>query len=344
MKNKNNILVTGSAGFIGFHLCKNLIENGFFVIGIDNLNSYYDVNLKLSRINELENISIINNNFKFIKCDLVDEKNIDLIFNQYNPFTVINLAAQAGVRYSLKNPRSYLDSNIIGFGNILESCRRYYVNHLIFASSSSVYGMNKKIPFCESDQVAHPVSIYAASKRANELMAHSYSHLFNIPITGLRFFTVYGPWGRPDMSYFKFASRIIKGEPIQVFNNGEMMRDFTYIDDVIKSLIKLIKKTPSTNKNFSFSEIDPSSSWAPYRIFNVGNSSPTNLLKFIEIIEFYLGIKAKREYLPMQPGDVKETYANIESLNNWIGYKPFTNIEIGTKKFIDWYMSYYKIK
>ena len=342
MGNKETILVTGGAGFIGFHLCKKLIESGYSVVGIDNLNSYYDVNLKKDRLNKLLEVPNSKINFKFIKCDLENKDKLVSIFDEYSPNIVINLAAQAGVRYSLKNPSAYLNSNILGFGNILECCRHNKTKHLIFASSSSVYGNNKKIPFSEKDNVDHPLSLYAATKRSNELMAHAYSHLYNLSVTGLRFFSVYGPWGRPDMSYFIFTSKILKGETIEVFNNGKMMRDFTYIDDVINSITTIIKKKePKGNNKFKNCEPDASSSWAPFKIFNIGNSSPTNLLEMIKIIEENLNKKAIKKMLPMQLGDVEETFADIQSFNTWTDYKPSTSIEIGIKNFISWYTNYY---
>ena len=343
MSNKETLLITGAAGFIGFHLCKDLIKNGYSVVGIDNLNTYYDIKLKKDRISKLLEIPNSKILFKFIKCDLVNKEELDSIFRRFNPKTVINLAAQAGVRYSMKNPESYYYSNLLGFGNILECCRKHKINHFIFASSSSVYGNTKNIPFKESDKVDHPISLYAATKRSNEIIAHSYSHLYNLPTTGLRFFTVYGPWGRPDMSYFIFTEKILKGEPIKVFNNGKMMRDFTYIYDVVIALRRLIQKKPEINSKFDYLNPNASTSWAPFRIFNIGNSSPTNLVDFIAFIEKNLKKKAIKQMLPIQPGDVENTFANIESLNNWIGYKPSTTIEIGIKKFIDWYIGYYKI-
>ena len=343
MVNHEKLLITGAAGFIGFHLCKNLIKNGYDIVGIDNLNSYYDIGLKKDRINNLLEIPSTKTNFQFIKCDLANKIELEAIFKEYSPRSVINLAAQAGVRYSMKCPETYLNSNIVGFGNIMECCNKYNIEHFIFASSSSVYGNNKKIPFKESDKVDHPLSLYAATKRSNELIAHTYSHLYNLPTTGLRFFTVYGPWGRPDMSYFIFTSKILKGEPIEVFNNGEMMRDFTYIDDVVNSITKLIEKKPTKDSKQKYFQDDPSSSWAPFKIFNIGNSSPTNLIDFIQVIEKNVGKKAKKNMLPMQPGDVKVTYADTTLLKEWIGYSPKIKIEEGIEKFVNWYLKYQKL-
>ena len=336
------ILITGAAGFIGFHTTVSLIKKGYEVVGIDNLNDYYDVELKNSRIKSVEKFVDDKSKWQFIKCDLVDYDNLIEIFNTKKPDVVINLAAQAGVRYSLENPKSYINSNLVGFGNILECCRLNKISHLIYASSSSVYGNNKEIPFSEKHSVNHPLSLYAATKRSNELMAHTYSHLYGLPTTGLRFFTVYGPWGRPDMSYFIFTSKIVKGEEIKIYNNGDMSRDFTYIDDVVYGIIQLLNKTPSFNnfsKNISFST---DNSWAPFNLFNIGNSNPISLLKFIETIEKNLGMKAKKIYLPMQPGDVKKTYANIEALNKFINFKPKTSLDFGIKKFVSWYLNFYK--
>ena len=336
------ILVTGSSGFIGFHLCKKLIQNGEKVIGLDNMNDYYDKTLKENRLNELRKIAD-EENFKFILGSLEDNVILDKIFKDYKPKKVVNLAAQAGVRYSIENPSAYIQSNIVGFNNILEKCRYNKVEHLIYASSSSVYGGNELMPFSEIHSVDHPVSLYAASKKSNELMAHTYSHLYDLPTTGLRFFTVYGPWGRPDMALFLFTDAIINDRPIKVFNNGNMMRDFTYIDDIIEGVFRVIFKTATSNKNFKKSSPNSSNSWAPYRVFNIGNSNPVNLKKYIETIEKNLGKKAIKELLPMQPGDVKSTSANTKLLEEWIGFKPNTSIEDGVNKFIDWYKIYYEI-
>tara|TARA_Y100000768_G_C23934853_1_gene662017 strand:- start:182 stop:1156 length:975 start_codon:yes stop_codon:yes gene_type:complete len=317
-QNKDIILVTGCAGFIGMHLCKKLFDLGFSVIGLDNLNDYYDIRLKLKRLSLLQS----NENFTFIDSDIGDMKNLDKVFKDYSPNKVVNLAAQAGVRYSLINPNSYMHSNILGFMNILECCRHNNIEGLVYASSSSVYGGNEKIPFSESDSVDSPISIYAASKKANELMAHSYSHLFNIPTTGLRFFTVYGPWGRPDMAMYIFAEKILNDQPINVFNNGKMKRDFTYIDDIISGLISAI------NYNYDC------------EVFNLGNSKSENLMDVISMIEKKLGKKATIQFEPMQPGDVQKTYADINHANNMLGYDPKTDIKEGLNAFLDWYVKY----
>jgi UDP-glucuronate 4-epimerase len=331
------ILVTGAAGFIGMHLSKRLLEQGYEVVGIDNLNDYYDPKLKEARLTELNKY----NHFTFIKLDLVDKEGILELFNKFSFTYVIHLAAQAGVRYSLQNPHAYVDSNLVGFVNILEACRHYPVRHFIYASSSSVYGANQKMPFSTSDNVDHPVSLYAATKKANELMAHTYSHLYGIPTTGLRFFTVYGPWGRPDMAYFSFTKNILEGKPIKVFNHGNMRRDFTYIDDIVEGMVRLLDKPPVSNQNWDRMSPDPSSSYAPYKIYNIGNNQPVKLLDFIETLESLLGVKAKMEFLPMQPGDVEATYADIDDLQKAVGFHPSTSIEDGLRKFIEWYRSYY---
>ena len=336
------ILVTGAAGFIGFHLCKKLINSNFQVIGIDNLNEYYEKSLKIDRLNILEDSKKSSNSWKFYKVDLSNMSDLDELCEQNKPELIINLAAQAGVRFSIEKPEEYIKSNLVGFGNILECCKRHNVKHLIYASSSSVYGGNKKLPFSEADGVNHPVSIYAATKRANELMAHTYSYLYNLPTTGLRFFTVYGPWGRPDMAYFIFISSIIKGKPIKIFNNGEMRRDFTYIDDVIDGIMDIIKKKPTRDPNFDLKNPDPSTSFSPYRIFNIGNSSPIKLMHFVDEIESALGKKAEKIFLPIQPGDVEETAADISSLNKWTGFKPKISLKEGIREFTKWYQSYYK--
>tara|TARA_B100000212_G_scaffold325210_1_gene286695 strand:- start:4778 stop:5839 length:1062 start_codon:yes stop_codon:yes gene_type:complete len=346
------ILVTGAAGFIGFHISKRILNEGCPVIAYDNLNNYYDSNLKYSRIKELKQISEIKKvPFLLIKNDLESNKDLENAFLGKGslgelfpgglPKKVIHLAAQAGVRYSLKNPSAYINSNLVGFGNILENCRKYNVSHLIYASSSSVYGGNKLMPFSEKHSVDHPVSLYAATKKSNELMAHSYSHLFNLPTTGLRFFTVYGPWGRPDMALFIFTKSILKGEPINVFNNGNMIRDFTYIDDIVESIYRLIEKRPKLSESFDFSELKPSNSWAPYKIFNIGNSKPTPLMDYIKATEKALGKKAKINFEEMQPGDVQATAADTKLLENWTGFKPNTSIEDGVQNFVRWYLRYY---
>ena len=338
------ILVTGSAGFIGFHLTKELLKRGIDVIGYDNLNEYYDPSLKAARLAELNKISSTRSiDFIFVKGDLENKELLRDTFKVYKPQKVVNLAAQAGVRYSIKNPSSYINSNLVGFGNILDECRNNEIKHLIYASSSSVYGGNENMPFSESHGVDHPVSLYAASKKANELMAHSYSHLYRLPTTGLRFFTVYGPWGRPDMALFLFTNAILKNKPIQIFNNGNMIRDFTYIDDIIESLIRVIDKPAISDKDFDKSNPNPARSWAPYKIFNIGNSEPIELMKYIIQIEKSIGIKAKKKFLPMQPGDVIATSADTSLLENWIDFKPKTSIEIGVKRFVDWYREFYEI-
>ncbi len=337
------ILVTGAAGFIGFHLSKRLIDMGKRVIGIDSLNNYYDKNLKLSRLKILKDASRDKNLFQFREMHLENQRDLKDLFDEFCPEFVINLAAQAGVRYSIENPNAYISANLLGFSNVLEMCRNYKVRHLIYASSSSVYGGNEKLPFSEKDNVDHPVSLYAASKKSNELMAHAYSHLYQIPTTGLRFFTVYGPWGRPDMALFLFTKAITEGKAIEIFNNGDMQRDFTFIDDIIESLVRLINKLPEPNNNFDKKNPDPSSSWAPYRIFNIGNSNPVSLMNYIFEIEKALGIEAKKNFLPMQPGDVKSTYADTTSLNSWIDFKPNTSIKDGVNKFIKWYLDFYKL-
>ena len=341
---ENLYLVTGSSGFIGFHLCKRLLEDGFEVVGLDNFNNYYSVELKRARTKILNDLSNkLTNNFHLIERDLCDKVSLEEIFKKFKPNKVINLAAQAGVRYSIENPKAYIDTNISGFGNILECCRHYSVKHLVYASSSSVYGGNKIMPFSENQGVDHPVSLYAATKRSNELIAHSYSHIYNLPTTGLRFFTVYGPWGRPDMGYYLFTSKILKGETIKIFNNGRMMRDFTYIDDIVERIAKLVEKTPHKNPNFDYKKPSSSSSWAPFKIFNIGNSDPTNLMEFIRNIEEILGLTAKKEFLPMQDGDVQNTVSDTMLINKLINFKPDTKLVYGINQFVNWYKSYYKI-
>ncbi len=339
------ILVTGAAGFIGFHLIKALLEanpkidvadNEDLIVGIDNINDYYDVGLKQERLKILSEISTPEK-FVFIKLDLADRKGMSDIFSTYQFDTVINLGAQAGVRYSIDNPNAYIDSNVVGFVNILEGCRHHNIKHLIYASSSSVYGMNIKQPFTTADCVDFPISLYAATKKSNELMAHSYSHLYNVPTTGLRFFTVYGPYGRPDMAYFSFTKKILAGEPINVFNNGDMQRDFTYIDDIIKGIIRIIDK-PSAPQ---YSTVTTAT--APYKIYNIGNNQPVTLRRFITAIEDACGRKAQENLLPMQAGDVPITYADIDELVDDIGFKPETSIEEGIEKFVDWYKKYYSV-
>ena len=345
------ILITGTAGFIGFHLTQKLTAEGYNVIGLDNLNNYYDVNLKLGRLKEqgfdIDNIdynkpikSSLNNSW-FTKLDLIDKDNIEKLFKENNFDIVINLAAQAGVRYSLENPQAYVDTNVSGFLNILEGCRHHNVEHLIFASSSSVYGLNETVPFKESMNTDHPISMYAATKKANEMMAHSYSHLYNIACTGLRFFTVYGPWGRPDMALFLFADAIVNDKPIQIFNNGEMFRDFTYVEDIVNGITNVLETKPAPSNEFNAVNPLPHISSANYRIFNIGNSKPISLLDFIEAIEHKLNKKAKKEYLPMQPGDVHRTYAETIELHKVTGFCSQTSVEEGINKFVDWYTLYY---
>lgn len=331
------ILVTGVAGFIGMHSAKKLLDGGHEIIGIDNLNDYYDVTLKEDRLKTLEGYK----NFKFLKLDIKDQKDVLDLFKKESPERVLHLAAQAGVRYSIQNPYVYIDSNIQGFINILEGCRAIKTEHLVFASSSSVYGGNTKVPFSEHDNVDHPVSLYAATKKANELMAHTYSHLYQIPTTGLRFFTVYGPWGRPDMSPMLFTKAILADEPIQVFNHGDMMRDFTYIDDIVASVNETLFKIATPNSSFDAHHPDPATSHAPYRIFNIGNSQPVPLMQFIETIEDALGKKAIKKMMGMQAGDVKVTSADTSELNHWVNFKPNTSIKEGVKRFVDWYKNYY---
>ncbi|MDC2991017.1 GDP-mannose 4,6-dehydratase [Prochlorococcus sp. AH-736-F23] len=337
------ILVTGAAGFIGYHLCQRLLNEGFNVIGLDNLNSYYDVKLKEKRINLLEKLCKNKQaNWEFFKGDLINKDSLKNIFKSKKPLTVFNLAAQAGVRYSIENPSAYINSNILGFHNLIELCVDYSVKNFIYASSSSVYGGNKKIPFSEKDAVDHPVSLYAATKRANELIAHSYSHLYGLPCIGLRFFTVYGPWGRPDMAPMIFAKAILDKQPINVFNNGDMFRDFTYIDDVIETMFRLIDKPARKNLEYSHDNCNPSESWAPYKILNVGNSGKVSLMNFIEILENELGEKSKKNFVEMQKGDVKSTSAETESIEKWTGFKPNTKFEKGIKEFANWFKLYYQ--
>lgn len=333
------ILITGSSGFIGFHLSNLLLSKDFQVVGIDNMNDYYDVQLKKSRLSILEK----KENFSFHQIDLVDRDKINELFEKEKFDYVINLAAQAGVRYSITNPYAYIDSNIMGFINILEACRNYPVKHLIYASSSSVYGGNSVTPFSTEHPVDHPVSLYAATKKSNELMAHTYSHLYNIPTTGLRFFTVYGPWGRPDMAYFSFAKDILEGKEIKVFNHGQMERDFTYIDDIIMGIYKLIEKAPVKNSDWNESEYSASESFAPYKIFNIGNNNPVKLMDFIKVLEEKIGKEANKVYMEMQDGDVLKTYADISDLEKTINFKPSTSIEDGLDKFAKWYKEYYNI-
>lgn len=327
MTNKKTILITGAAGFIGYHFTKKLLNEGFAIIGFDNINDYYDVSLKYARLESLKAYK----QFTFIKGDLADKKAIDAVFDEYQPNVVVNLGAQAGVRYSIDNPQAYIDSNITGFFNILEACRHHPIEHLLYASSSSVYGNQQKTPFSVADNVDHPISLYAATKKSNELMAYTYSHLYKIPATGLRFFTVYGPFGRPDMAYFSFTQKIYKGESIKIFNNGDMYRDFTYVDDIVKGMENMLFSPPKKDEN-----------GVQYKVYNIGNNKPEKLMYFIETLENAIGIKAKKEYLPMQQGDVYQTYADVTDLVNDFDFKPQTSIEEGLKNFIEWYKEYYR--
>ena len=333
------ILVTGAAGFIGFHLSQRFLDSGDAVVGIDNLNDYYDVNLKKSRLARLEN----HRRFRFIRMDLADREGIAALFKKEAFELVVHLAAQAGVRYSIVNPYAYIDSNLVGFINILEGCRQQKVQHLVFASSSSVYGANTLMPFSVHHNVDHPLSLYAATKKANELMAHTYASLYNLPCTGLRFFTVYGPWGRPDMALFLFTKAILEDQPIDVYNQGNMKRDFTYIDDIIEGVYRVAAKIPAPNPKWQRDHPDPATSFAPYKIYNIGNNHPVELIYFIETLEKNLHKKAKKIFLPMQPGDVPATYADVDDLKADVGFKPATSIEEGIKKFLAWYKDYYKI-
>lgn len=348
------ILITGAAGFIGYHLAEALIQRDVKIVGLDSINDYYDVNVKYGRLKncgfekpEIEYNRLItsskNPNLSFIKLNLEDKENLEKLFEWEKFDKVVNLAAQAGVRYSLVNPQAYIDSNIMGFLNILECCRHHNIKHLTYASSSSVYGLNEKQPFSTKDNVDHPVSIYAASKKSNELMAHAYSHLFGIPTTGLRFFTVYGPWGRPDMALFIFTKAILENKPIDVFNYGKMQRDFTYISDIVQGIIKVLDNPPKGNKNWDPKNPDPSSSVAPYKIYNIGNSEPVELMSYVETIEEELGKKAKINLLPIQPGDVPATYADVTDLIENFNYKPQTSVKEGIKNFINWYRKFYAI-
>jgi len=333
------VLVTGAAGFIGFHLSQRLLARGENVIGLDNLNPYYDVSLKQARLAQLQ----AHPRFHFYPLDLADGEGIGRLFTEHAPERVVNLAAQAGVRYSLQNPHVYISSNLVGFTHILEGCRQTQVKHLVFASSSSVYGANKKMPFSEHDGVNHPVSLYAATKKANELMAHTYSHLYGLPTTGLRFFTVYGPWGRPDMAPFLFARAILEGCPIDVFNYGDMYRDFTYVDDIVEGVVRVLDRPAQPNPEWSAEAPDPATSYAPYRIYNIGNHQPVSLLRFIEVFEECLGKKAIKNLLPLQPGDVHTTYADISDLERDTGFTPNTPIEEGVARFVEWYRAYYQV-
>ena len=337
------ILVTGAAGFIGAALCERLLQRGDRVIGIDNLNDYYDPALKQARLARIEALAApMAGAWRFQRLALEDGEALLKLFAAEKPRVVVNLAAQAGVRYSLENPAAYIQSNLVGFGHILEGCRHHGVENLVYASSSSVYGGNRNLPFHEQQAVNHPVSLYAASKKANELMAHTYSHLYGLPATGLRFFTVYGPWGRPDMAPMLFARAILAGEPIKVFNHGKMQRDFTYIDDIVEGVLRCCDKPATSNRDFDPMQPDPATAAAPHRVFNIGNSQPTELLRFIEVMEQALGREAIKDFQPMQPGDVVATAANTEALEAWVGFKPSTSIEEGIQRFADWYQHFYQ--
>jgi UDP-glucuronate 4-epimerase len=334
----SKILVTGAAGFIGFHLAKILLDRGDEVVGLDNLNDYYDVGLKQARLAQLEGRS----GFRFVKLDLADREGVTALFREEKFDRVVNLAAQAGVRYSLQNPHAYVDSNLVGFVNILEGCRHNDVKHLVYASSSSVYGANTSMPFSIHHNVDHPVSLYAASKKANELMAHTYAHLYRLPVTGLRFFTVYGPWGRPDMALFLFTKAILEGRPIDVFNYGKMRRDFTYVDDIVEGVVRTLDNTAQPNPAWSGDCPDPGTSNAPYRLYNIGNNNPVELLHLIETLEKALGKQAEKNLMPIQPGDVPATYADVDDLTRDVGFRPSTSIEEGVGRFVEWYRGYYQ--
>ena len=333
------VLVTGTAGFIGSALALRLLERGDEVIGVDNVNDYYDVNLKYARLDRLK----AHNRFTDMRLDIEDADGMAELFKREQPQRIVHLAAQAGVRYSLENPRAYIDANMHGTLNVLEGCRFIDVEHLVFASTSSVYGSNTNMPFSVHDNVDHPVSLYAATKKANELMAHNYSHLFNIPCTGLRFFTVYGPWGRPDMALFLFTKNILAGKPIDVYNHGNHTRDFTYVDDIVEGVVRTLDQPAVSNPNYDANNPDAASSHAPYRLYNIGSNSPIQLSRYIEVLEECLGKKAEKNSLPLQPGDVLGTYANVDALVNDMGYKPNTPIEVGVKKFVEWYLGYYSV-
>lgn len=333
------ILVTGAAGFIGHYVSLRLLERGDEVVGVDNLNDYYDVNLKLARLDKLKDIA----GFTFEKLDIADREGMKQLFDRYQFDGIINLAAQAGVRYSLTHPEAYIDANVVGFCNILEGARHQKVKHLVYASSSSVYGGNTLMPFSEHHNVDHPVSLYAATKKANELMAHTYSHLYDVPTTGLRFFTVYGPWGRPDMALFLFTKAMINDEPIDVFNHGDMIRDFTYVDDIVEGVIRVLDNAPERNMNWDSDAADPATSSAPYRVFNIGNSDPVTLMEFIDAIELAVGKTAKKNFMDLQPGDVPATHADVSELEKITGYKPQMPVKEGIAKFVAWYREYYKV-
>jgi UDP-glucuronate 4-epimerase len=335
----SNILVTGAAGFIGFHVCQRLLREGHTVVGLDNLSPYYDVQLKYDRLQQLKEEA----GFQFCKIDLSDRAAVEQLFTEQTFKIVINLAAQAGVRYSLINPHAYVDSNLVGFVNLLEGCRHSNVQHLVFASSSSVYGSSTRLPFSVHDSVEHPISLYAATKKANELMAHTYSHLYQLPVTGLRFFTVYGPWGRPDMALFLFTQAILTGQPIDLFNNGQMRRDFTYVDDVVEGIIRVMNRAPQPNPVWSGNHPDPATSKAPYQLYNLGNHQPVDLMHLIQVLESCLGIQAQKNLLPLQPGDVVDTMADVSDLARDVNFSPNTPIEVGVERFVSWYRTYYQI-
>ncbi|NWG74833.1 MAG: NAD-dependent epimerase [Rubrivivax sp.] len=333
------MLLTGAAGFIGMHTAQRLLARGDEVVGLDNLNDYYDVTLKQARLARLEGRP----GFRFVKLDVADRAGMDALFARERFDRVIHLAAQAGVRYSLTNPHAYIESNVVGFTHVLEGCRHHGVQHLVYASSSSVYGGNTKLPFSEHDSVDHPVSLYAATKKANELMAHTYSHLYGLPTTGLRFFTVYGPWGRPDMALFLFTKAILEGRPIDVFNHGRMQRDFTYVDDIVEGVVRVADRTAEPNPAFVSDAPDPGTSNVPYRVFNIGNHQPVQLLEYIACVERALGMKAEKRLLPMQDGDVPATYADTDALREWVGFQPATPIQVGIERFVAWYRDYYRV-
>ena len=342
-KSYQKVLVTGAAGFIGAALCKKLISNGINVIGIDNLNNYYDPRLKKERLNSIKKIPFFDDSlFNFFEGNLEDYSFLEKIFIENEPNIVVNLAAQAGVRYSINNPSSYVQSNLVGFSNVIELCRLYFIKNLIYASSSSVYGCNKRLPYDEEQNVDHPLSLYAATKRSNELIAHSYSNLYNIPATGLRFFTVYGPWGRPDMAPMIFAKAILKKEEISIFNSGKMSRDFTFIDDIVEVIWRCCKKPATPDKDFNMLNPNPYTSFAPHRIFNVGNSSSVNLMEFIDMLEIEFGIEAKKVFKPLQPGDVQDTCANTKNIESWVNFTPNKSLKNGIKIFAEWFLDFYK--
>ena len=335
----NRVLITGCAGFIGMHCAKRLLEQGMSVVGIDNLNYYYDVALKHARLDELRPHA----NFRFVELDVADRKGMADLFTEVAPSKVLHLAAQAGVRYSIDQPDDYTDSNLLGFGHILQGCRKHKVEHLVYASSSSVYGGNTKMPFAESDAVDHPISYYAATKKANELMAHTYSHLYGIPTTGLRFFTVYGPWGRPDMALFKFTKAILAGETIDVYGDGKLVRDFTYIDDIVEGIMRVLDKPAAADASYDSQRPNPGTSTAPYRIFNIGNNSPTVLMEYIAALENALQTTAHKQMLPIQPGDMHSTSADTRALQAWVGFSPAMPVTTGVQRFVDWYRSFYRV-